>query len=244
MGVAVRSLICRCVSKTPDGRRRGHLRCAFTGNDRFVISALDAQTRVCPIRPFTGWEASGYHTFDVMVDVDDTVDEADEENNSTTVRVLRPTIPRTCSPSATPTRTNTPSPTLRRTPSATPTSCVSEPPIFYDPTPASDNPFVWHVVGRSRVLLNGRGHVSTSLNGQPLPIDHFYYGNFEVVATFEPGSSNVLAFCRIRVGVVRRAAHDRRSSATIEVARSLACRPQFAPRPPAVTETLSEVFAA
>jgi hypothetical protein len=90
------------------------------GNDRFEIGDLDAQTRVCTIRPFTGWEAGGYHTFDVIADVDDTVAEVDEDNNSTTVRVLRPTIPRTCSPSATPTRTTTPSLTPRRTRSATP----------------------------------------------------------------------------------------------------------------------------
>lgn len=131
----------------------------------------------------------------MIVDVDDTVDEADEENNSTTVRVLRPTIPPTCPPSATPTRTDTPSPTLRRTPSATPTSCVSEPPNFYVPTPSSDNPFVWNVGGRSRVLLNGRGSVSASLNGQSLPVERSGSQDFAVVATFEPGSSNVLAFC-------------------------------------------------
>ena len=73
------------------------------GDDRFVIDDLGAQTRLCANRPFTGWEESGYHTFEVAVDVDGVVGEVDEENNSATVRVLRPTIPATCSPTGTPT---------------------------------------------------------------------------------------------------------------------------------------------
>ena len=99
-----------------------------------------------------------------------------------------------CIGECTPSRTATVSP--QTTPSRTPTSCVSEPPDIYEPTPRNDNPFIWHVAGRSRILLNGRGLVGACLNGHDrLTVERRDDQFFDVEAEFEPTSTNLLEFC-------------------------------------------------
>ena len=64
-------------------------------------------------------------------------------------------------PSLTP---GTPTPTTTWTPTRTRTSCVSEAPDVGPGTADTEDAFLWHFGGRSRILLNARGSVVASLN--------------------------------------------------------------------------------